>query len=144
MIQENGAENSTPLSTVFRAAEVTPAPQPAETESVRVEKSQTDPATEVVPEFSIYEKVNRRPYVSEYFDLGDQYDSLSKDDKATLSEIEDIFRTTIKTKFLKDDRAVVKNLIAGIEKKLGLNNLNDPYYRLDKISKYLRVMGTDI
>jgi hypothetical protein len=111
------------------------------TESIRADADNNVSSISTDPEFSIYEEISGKPYVSDYF--GVDYGKLEESDKLTLKEIEQKIRDTIFSKFLKNDKSVAKSLLSRIEKRLGFSDMNDPFYRIDKISQYIKIMGLE-
>lgn len=143
MTQDIGAENSTTQLATFREAKQEQVEEPIPSVRVEGEGEVTEINDDVDPEFSIYEKITGKPYSSSYFGLDEKYNHLAPNDTMALKEIDTFIRETMKSKHLKDDKAVARNILSDIEFKLGLTSENEPYYRIDKIIKYIKVMGVD-
>lgn len=130
-------------TTISRAPAAQEAAQEVPAVKGNGEDLSTVDAPEVEPEFSIHERIKGKPYTAEYLGLGEEYAHLKGRDIKSIALIESTLREVIKARSLKDDTYTALNLISDIEQKLGISD-HDPYYRLDKLAKFIEVMGLEI
>lgn len=161
MTQTPGAESSTPTSQnffegksqtavesaikgdnphLFRVAEAVHDSTATSTPSVRVEgpvARTVAELTELSPTFLAHEAVTKRPFSASYFKIDKVYSSLSESERGNFRAIDSYIQKKVESGKFIDSADSAASIIRSIEQKLNLKDNHDPYYKAERIAKYL-------
>ncbi|MHB8483661.1 MAG: hypothetical protein ACYDBV_13185 [Nitrospiria bacterium] len=107
-----------------------PAFDPGKAEKV-VEKSTLPP--------SLYGEAHQPPLITKELGLTPYYDKLNT--KSLSQEVDGFVNSEIKRLHLKDDTHTYKSLVTEYSQKLDLEKIDDPFVKLEKLSRYARVQA---
>lgn len=93
------------------------------------------------PSFTSFQAVEGIPFVASYFNLAPSYEHLSRGDKQTVEQVERFIDGKVRSREYADSTDAAKKILSDMEEKLGLSDVHDPHYRIEKIADYLRVAG---
>lgn len=112
--------------------------------SVRVDRISERPLEELVslePTYLQHEAVTGIPFTASYYSLDKVYKELEPKDQKFIRTIDDHIAKQIKSGKFTDSAEAATQIIKDLENKLKLTDNNDPYYRAERISNYLKSVG---
>lgn len=93
-----------------------------------------NPKTPVEVPYTDYQNVNKKPYVVDYLELGDQYEEAGY--KEEIDAINDYFKTAVEQGYLENKTEAIKHRLKNIEKMAGVDKSERMVVRVAKIKAY--------
>lgn len=159
MIQDTGADNSLTPSNDFFSAESIEATEQAikgenphvfrvaqaeldetPTPSIRVDGPVTRTTEEIIgiePAFSAFQNITGSPFTAAFYKMDKIYKQVDLDTQTHIKKVEEYIHNQIRSQRLLDTSKSAIQVIKNLEKKVGINDNNDPFYRLERISRYI-------
>jgi hypothetical protein len=143
--------NSEPISNVemaikgenphtFRVAQVI---HESPSESIRTDPMQERTLEELIdlePSFTAHEAVTGIPFIASYYKLDKVYHSIDTQDRLNAKTIDEYISKKVNSKKINDSAESARLFIKELEEKIGLKEYHDPYFRLEKLSKYIKAI----
>jgi hypothetical protein len=150
MTQTPGAENSTNISNdslkdnpyIFRIAEAKFEEQP----SVPTPKEQpmsertADEMINLEPTFTQHEAITGIPFSASFYKLDKVYSDIDTQDRLNAKNIDEYILKQVYSKKLDDNAQSIHQYIKDLEKEIELKDYHSPYYKLEKLSKYIKAI----
>lgn len=147
----NGAEDSITLSPIsqegisrrvedpiFKLAEA----KFEETPSVRSEivERTVNELIELEPTFTQHEAVTGIPFSASFYKLDKVYDDIDTKDRINARNIDEYIMKQVFSNKLDDEASSVHKYMKDLENEIGLKDYHSPYYKLDKLAKYIKAI----
>ena len=109
-------------------------------EKPQVTSQQAKPVVDVEPPYLDYTKVNTKPFVADYFQLGDIWDDPLGGFPKEVSTIENYFQHKIQTGEIANSQSAVKNEIKKILKMNNLSQEERPLVKIETLAAYIQFL----
>lgn len=92
---------------------------------------------ELEPSFMAYQAVTGLPFIAAHFGMDKSFPSLDAKEQAPFLRVERYIRSQIENGKYTDSAEAARAMVKKLEAKLYLNEHHDPYYKADRMAKYL-------
>jgi hypothetical protein len=136
-------EIQTPPQLLFRTAPIIPDPDKVREELVEDRKKAGEPVDRLEeplkePPLSLYEQARHRPYSADYFGLGSEWEHWNFPKE--FQSIEEFVKGEIKSQVLNDSVDSYKEIVEGLENKIGKRENERVWHRLDRLVSYINAV----
>lgn len=107
---------------------------------LRAQSSHADTTTKIEPPFTDYHSQNGKPFVVDYFQLGNTWDQSVGGFVKEVSFLEKYFDDQIKSGVMANNTEAVKDAIKKMEKVNGLEKFDTPMKRIQILSSYVEFL----
>jgi len=94
----------------------------------------------IEPSFSEHQSVTGLPFVATYYKLDKVFQDIMVPDRTNVSRVNAWVAKRLQEGGYQDTAEAAASILKGLEDKLGLNDYQDPYYKLDKLGAYVRAL----
>lgn len=123
----------------FRTASPAPAPTASPTKQSAPTET-TNRATDVEVPYTDYRQTNHKPYVADYFELGELWSDSDGGFKSDVGIIEDYVSHLINGEKLTNSVKAVKDMLTGIEKQANVKKTDTTTTRIEKVKAFAKFL----
>lgn len=109
-----------------------------------IEEKAKTPAKEtpgqIDPTYTDYRQENHKPYIADYFELGELWDDTDGGFKSDVHIIEDYVSHLINNEKLTNTVKSVKSLLTSIEKQANVKSTDTTTTRIEKVKEYAKFL----
>lgn len=92
------------------------------------------------PTFLQHESVTGIPFIASVYKLDKVYGDIDTKDRINAKTIDEYITKKIFSKTIPDTAEAAKSFIKELESKIGIKEYHDPYFRLEKLSRYIKAV----